>query len=102
MAPSGTANLQMTVRDAVKLMNVSERLVYMSRRVVRSGKLDLVDAINRGDMTTHATLRIIEGPEPPPDRYDALVQAWNAASEEDRRRLLDAIAEAMASASPRA
>ena len=102
MAPSETTNLQMTVRDAVKLMNVSERLVYRSRRVMRSGRLDIVDAITRGDTTTHAVLRIIDGPKPQPDRYAALVRAWNAASEEDRRRLLDAIAEATASASPHA
>jgi hypothetical protein len=102
MTENQPANLQMTVKDAAKLMNVSERLVYMSRRVVRSGRLDLVDAITRGDVTTDAALRIIDGPKPPPDRYAALVRAWNAACEEDRRRLLDAIAEATASASPHA
>jgi hypothetical protein len=102
MAPSETANLQMTVRDAANLMNVSKRLVYRSRRVMRSGRLDLVDAFNRSDMTTHAALQIIDGPKPPPDRYAALVRAWNAACEDDRRRLLDAIAEATASASPHA
>jgi hypothetical protein len=68
MTPNETANLQMTVKDAAKLINVSERLAYMSRRVVRSGRLDLVDAITRGDMTIHAALRIIDGPKPQPDR----------------------------------
>lgn len=38
-------------------MNVSERLVYMARRLLRSGRDDLVEAVDRGEMTVHAALK---------------------------------------------
>jgi hypothetical protein len=72
-----------------KSMGVSERSLYYTKRVHRSGRQNLIDAIVRGEMTTHAALRIIEPKQV--DRYAALVKAWNAASGEDRRRLLTAV-----------
>lgn len=66
------ADLQsgLTVRQAAKLLNVSERLVYMTKRVMRSGRQDLVDAIERGDISVHAALREIDGPKPKAPRAD--------------------------------
>ena len=71
--------------------HVSERMIYYAARVQRSGRQDLIDAIRRGEMTVHAALRIIDGPKPI-DRYAALLKAWNAASDDDRQRLLIAAA----------
>jgi hypothetical protein len=75
---------------AAKSAGVSERSLYYYKRVHRSGRQDLLDAIQRGKMTVHAAVRAIDGPKRV-DRYAALVKAWNAASGEDRGRLLTAV-----------
>jgi hypothetical protein len=68
----------------------SERMIYYVKRVHRSGRQDLVDAVKRGEMTVHAAIRALDGPKQV-NRYATLVKAWNAASGEDRRRLLTAV-----------
>ncbi len=85
-----TANLQMTVGEAAKLMSVSERMIYSARRVQRSGRQDLIDAIELNEMTIHAALTHIDGVKQI-DRYAALSRAWNAANEDERGRFLAAI-----------
>jgi hypothetical protein len=72
-------------------MNVSERAVYMGRRIVRSGRSDLITAIERGEMSLNAALKIINGPKPP-DGYSALCRAWNKATEDEQARFLAALA----------
>jgi hypothetical protein len=86
-----TANLQsmekLTVKALAASQNISERTIYYARRLMRSGRDDLVQAVQRGEMTINAALRIIDGPKPI-DRYANLVKAWNAASDDDRARFL--------------
>ena len=50
-----TANLQtgMTVKQAAKALNVSERGIYDARRLIRTGRTDLVAAVERGDTAPH-------------------------------------------------
>ena len=48
----------MTVKTTAKAMNVSERQVYLARRVLRSGRDDLIQAVERGEMTVAAALRV--------------------------------------------
>lgn len=83
-----TANLQarITVKQAALLMNVSERSVYMARKVHRL-RPDLAALIDAGQMTLNeahsiATCKAKGTP------WDRLVSAWNAASDADRSRLL--------------
>lgn len=54
------ANLQsgLSVKTAAKLMAVSERLVYMARKLIRTGRTDLVSAVERDDLTIHAACQI--------------------------------------------
>ena len=88
-----TANLQprMTVKAAAKVMNVSERTVYMARRVHRSGRQDLIEACQRGEMSLNAALRAIDGQTRPDDGYTALCKAWNKATEDEQGRFLIAV-----------
>jgi hypothetical protein len=55
-----TANLQFTVRQAARLMNVSERSVYMARKVQRL-RPDLADAVIRGEISLNRAYLIATG-----------------------------------------
>ena len=88
-----SANLQPTVAQLAKLMNVSERSIYLARKVRRL-RPDLVPAIESGELTLNAAIEQVEG-KAKPSAWHRLVKAWNAASDEDRARL---IAEATESA----
>ena len=87
-----TANSQakVTVKEAAKLMNVSERSVYMARKVLRSGRQDLIDALDKGEISTNKAVSMLEN-KPKPTKYDRLVNAWNASSEDEKARFLVAI-----------
>lgn len=74
----------LTVKQAARLMNVSERAVYMAAKVQRL-RPDLAEEIRAGRMSTNAALRIAEG-KSKPTSWDRLVRAWNNASDDDRRR----------------
>jgi hypothetical protein len=87
-----TANLQtgLTVKQAAQLMNVSERSVYLARKLARSGRADLCAAVERGELSMHAALQQIE----PPRRKDTLkplLLAWNAATQSEREAFLEAL-----------
>jgi hypothetical protein len=86
----------LTVRQHVaalaKIMNVSERMIYLAMQLQRSGRADLIAAVERGTLSLHAAIAKLEPMKPKLDGYTKLVKAWNAASEEERMRLLDAIA----------
>ena len=51
-----TANLQndITVKQAARLMNVSERSVYNAKRLCRSGREDLCSRVERGELMRFA------------------------------------------------
>ena len=84
-----TANLQakVTVKEAAKLMNVSERNVYNARRLIRTGRADLIAAVKRGDMSTNKALTLA-GEKQPASAYQRLIRAWNACSEDEQGRFL--------------
>ena len=79
-----------TIKDAAKLMQVSERRVYYARKLRRSGRADLIEAARRGEITLHAALRIAY-PPPPKDGLRALLRAWRTATEEERGAFLQLI-----------
>jgi hypothetical protein len=56
-----TAAQSAAVKAAASMMNVSESAVYQAKRVLDSGRQDLVDAVMRGEMTIHTALRRIDG-----------------------------------------
>jgi hypothetical protein len=74
---------QLTVREAAKLYEVSERLIYLTRKLLRSGRDDLVQAVERGEITIHRALQILAGPRPK-DGLTPLIRAWNSATEAER------------------
>ena len=84
-----TANLQTktTVKQAAVLMNVSERSIYSARRLFKSGRDDLIAAVERGDMSINKALSIAYG-QHRTSRYKRLVRAWNACDEDERQRFL--------------
>ena len=88
-----TANLQpklFTFKQAAMIMNVSERMVYLAAKLMRSGRADLIAAVERGELSMHAALKQLE----PPRRADTLgplVRAWNAATLEEREALVAAL-----------
>ncbi len=84
-----TANLQtgMTVKQAAKALNVSERGIYDARRLIRTGRTDLVAAVKRGDMSVNKAL-VLAGEKQPVSAYQRLCRAWNACSEDEQGRFL--------------
>jgi len=84
-----TANLQrITVRQAAEIMNVSERSVYMARKLARL-RPDLEDEVVAGRLSLNAALRIAEkrASEPQP-RLSALRKAWAACSDAERNEFV--------------
>jgi hypothetical protein len=77
----------MTVKQGAALMSVSERMVYMCKRVMRM-RPDLGDAMTRGELSAHAALKIATGRNSQPDRYDALIRAFNRCSADEKARFL--------------
>ncbi len=94
---SAAANLQsmprLTIKQAAALMNVSERLVYMCKRIRRT-RPDLAAAVERGELSVNAATRIMDGTKPP-DRFGALCRAWNRASESEQGRFLVILGDAI-------
>ncbi len=84
-----TANLQtgMTVKQAAQAMNVSERCVYNARRLIRTGRTNLVAAVQRGDTSLNKAL-VLAGEKQPASAYERLIRAWNACSEDEQGRFL--------------
>ena len=76
----------MTVKQAAELMNVSERTVYMAKKVLRL-RPDLEPEIMAGKMSLAEAHRIAIG-RPKPTNWNRLVRAWCAATDDERARLL--------------
>lgn len=88
-----SANLQLglTVAQAAKLMNVSERSVYMAKELLATGRDDLSAAVLSGTMSLLAALRIAKPEKYGPKRKDGLAvlrRAWATASENERDAFL--------------
>lgn len=86
---------RLTVRDAARLMNVSERAVYMVGELQRAGRDDLIREVEAGRMSILGALKIAK-----PERYgpkqdanpSALRRAWQSSSESDRIAFLNWVA----------
>lgn len=82
-----TANLQprMTVKQASRLMNVSERTIYMAG-VVQRRSPHLAAEVEAGRMNINEAYRLATN-KPKPTSWDRLLAAWNNGTEEDRGKL---------------
>ncbi|RIK92084.1 MAG: hypothetical protein DCC73_13365 [Proteobacteria bacterium] len=80
-----TANLQkgLTVKQVAAIMNVSERSIYMARKIIRL-RPDLEPQLASGKLSLNAAMKIVDGKARPKNRYASLVRAWNACSEDER------------------
>ncbi|MDH0127061.1 hypothetical protein N7376_24130 [Brucella intermedia GD04153] len=86
---TNSANLQKSgidLKTAAKMMNVSERMVYMCRKVCEL-RPDLEKEIDAGRMTVNKAYNLALGRKPP-SSWDKLVTAWNNASEDDHARFI--------------
>ena len=55
---------RLTVREAARIMNVSERQVYLAKELLRTGQDDLADRVMAGELTTLGALKIAQ-----PEKY---------------------------------
>jgi hypothetical protein len=92
-----TANLQshqlrLTVKQIANLWNVSERMIYSARELIRTGREDIIAEVMAGRLKMHPALKLAK-PEkygdgrnyrPGDDAYSALVRAWNRCSDDER------------------
>jgi hypothetical protein len=86
-----TAQVQarITVKQAAAIMNISERGVYNARELMRTGRADLIDRVWAGKLSVRGALKLAK-PEKYASktegevRWDALVKAWNAVTEDQR------------------
>jgi hypothetical protein len=86
-----TADLQrrITVKQAALAMNVSERNVYLAKKIMRL-RPDLAPELTAGRMTLNEAHRIATSKRKATS-WDRLVKAWNNASDNDRERFVFAI-----------
>ena len=96
-----TANLQspadrVTIKQAAKEFQVSERMVYMARELMATGQSDLIAKVDSGALTLHGALKLAlpqkygsgRNYRPGDDHYDALIRAWNACDEREQSRFI--------------
>lgn len=76
----------MTVKDAARVMNISERTVYKASKV-RQLRPDLGEELMAGRMSMDEAYRIATG-KPKETSWDRLARAWNSATDDDRWRLM--------------
>jgi hypothetical protein len=81
--PRGRPHSPLSVRAVADAMAISERLLSYAQELRRSGREDLVAAVERGEMTVAGAVMELHGIALP-DRYDKLVQAWNHCDEDER------------------
>jgi hypothetical protein len=81
---------QFTVKQAARLMNISERMVYMARELVATGREDLLEQVEAGKLSTLGALKLAkpEKYDKPKDRFTALVRAFNACDDDERDRFV--------------
>jgi len=84
-----TANLQsLTVKQAARVMNVSERSVYDAGKLIATGRTDLIEKVERGEMRLNRAL-ILAGVRAKPKKGNTLLNAWRKASESERNEFID-------------
>lgn len=72
-----------SVADVARLMNVSVRSVHDAKKLIASGRQDLCQRVESGELSLHRAL-IEAGLKRSPSRLRALCNAWNACSEAER------------------
>jgi hypothetical protein len=82
------ANLQKrpTIANLAKQAGISERQMFYTIQLRRSGRTDLIGAVARGEMTVHAALQQVYPKRK--DRFAALIRAWRSATDEERATFL--------------
>ena len=84
----------LTVREAARVMNVSERGVYLAHELERTGRMDLYRAVESGTLSLHASLKIAK-----PEKYAKSTapaqarNAWSKLIDDERLAFLDWIVE---------
>ena len=87
-----TANLQarpqrrLTTRDAARLMNVSERMIYKIRQILRV-RPDSGPLMRNGSMNAHEAWRIAFA-KPKPTSWDRLVKAFLNATPDEQGQFI--------------
>jgi hypothetical protein len=87
--PTAHVQSRITVKQAAQILNVSERGVYNACELMQTGRADLIDRVWAGEMSVRGALKLAKpekyAPKPVSEvRYDALVTAWNACTEDQR------------------
>lgn len=80
-----TVNLHITVKQAARLINVSERMIYDARRLTRTGRDDLVTQVKAGEMSIHRAL-ILAGVKAPKAKMQicTLKAAWQSSTQTEQ------------------
>lgn len=82
---------KLTIDQAAKLMNVSRRSVFNARELRQTGRTDLWEAVESGEIGLTAALRLAKPEKYGTGKRDCLKEvqrAWNAATAEDRDRIV--------------
>lgn len=91
--PRGQSPNPLNVRATADAVAIAERLLYYALELQRSGREDLVAAVERGEMTVPGAVMKLHGIALP-DRYGKLVQAWNHCDNDERARFIAELEEA--------
>ena len=87
---TATLRPRLTIEQAAKLMNVSERSVYLARELIRTGREDLCAKVEAGQLKILDALRLAK-PEKYVKRRDRLRElrnVWRLATSEERAAFL--------------
>ena len=71
-------------------VTATERGIYNARRLIRTGRTDLIAAVERGNMSLNKAL-MLAGEKQPASAYQRLIRAWNACSEDEQARFFVAV-----------
>ena len=89
----GRSQSPLNVRATADAMAIAERLLHYAQELQRSGREDLMAAVERGEMTVAGAVMELHGIALP-DRYGKLVQAWNHCDKDERARFIAELEEA--------
>jgi hypothetical protein len=79
-------------RAIAKNFGISERLLYYTLQLQRSGRTDLIEAVRRGEMSHAAACQKLTGKRTP-DHYRELWRAWSRCEDQEREQFLLRLAE---------
>lgn len=87
---TNTANLQSspTVKQLAARANVSERMIYDTLKLHRSGRPDLCSRVMSGELTVHRAL-VLAGVKTTRPQGGALIAAWRRAAPSEQAAFLE-------------